>query len=198
MLCKTYHFQEADFDRSSASLTVEAALVMPVFLYMMIAFLYFIQIFTLQEQIQVAITKMGLSLARTSYVYDDFIDVDEVQAFDQSVFGVELDLGLQELTKSIMNENLLKLYVMKYLDVNQVNRSCIKKGFEGLSFKGSSALNEEGFIDIIVRYQIQIPVRIFALDDMRMIQRVKLRSWTGYEVPACYTMTDENDKVEIP
>jgi hypothetical protein len=175
-----------------ASLTVEAALVLPLFLYFMIAFLYFIQIFILQEQIQSAITKMGLNIAKSAYIYNDFLDIEEVQSFDDAVLGNEYDIGLQELTSVITNETLLKVFAMKYLDKSWINHSCIKEGFNGISFSNSKVLFNDDYVDIVVRYYVKIPIKIFQLEEMHMIQRVRLRAWTGYEVAATYTMEEEN------
>ena len=177
-----------------ASLTVEAALVMPLFLYFMIAFLYFIQIFTLQEQIQSAITNMGLNLSKTAYVYQDFPGVEEAKNFDETIFGTDFEIGLQELTRTITEGGLLRVCAKKYLDVDWINRSCIQDGFDGISFFNSSVLNDDEYIDIIVRYRVRIPIKLFALEDMRMIQRVRLRSWTGFEVAASYSIEEKSDK----
>lgn len=169
-----------------ASLTVEAALVMPIFLFFMLAFLYFIQIFTMQEKIQSAITEMGLNLSRTAYFYKDFPDISEALDFDKTIFGTEFDLGLNDITDKIMSGCSLKLYAKKYLDKDWVNKSCIKDGYEGIDFFYSSILNEENCIDIVLKYRVSIPVKIFVLGDMTMLQRVRLRAWTGYMVGAVY------------
>jgi hypothetical protein len=179
-----------------ASLTVEAALVMPLFLYFMIAFLYFIQIFTLQEQIQAAITKMGLNMARTAYIYSDFPGVEEAKNIDETIFGTEIDIGLQEFINTVVDGSILKIYAMKYLNNDWINKSCIQSGFDGISFADSKVLSEEDCIDIVVRYSVKIPIKIFSLENMPMIQRVRLRAWTGYEVAATYSMEEENDKPE--
>jgi len=179
-----------------ASLTVEAALVLPVFLYMMIAFLYFLQIFTVQEMIQTSITKMGLNLAKTAYILKEFPSIADAQSFDLSIFGEDYDVNLKELADNIASGTVLKLYSKKYLDTNQINNSCIKNGYDGISFSGSSLLNNEEYIDIIVSYQIKIPVQIFNIGEMSMLQRVRLRSWTGNELEPAYQTVEDQDNQE--
>lgn len=169
-----------------ASLTVEAALVLPIFFYFMIAFLYFIQIFMVQEQIQSEITKMGLSWSKTAYFYKDFPDIKEAISFDKTIFGNEIDLGIDDITDQIISGSSLKLYAKKYLDKGWLNRSCIKGGFEGIDFSYSSIVNSDNIIDIVLSYQVSIPVKIFNLGDMKMLQRVRLRAWTGFRLPAAY------------
>lgn len=167
-----------------ASLTVEAALVMPIFLYFMIAFLYIIQIFSLKEHIQSEITKMGLNWSKTAYFYEDFPDIEEALSFDKSLFGV--DIGLGDVTDKIINGYSLKLYAKEYLDKNWINYSCIQDGFEGIDFNYSEINDEEDCIDIVLKYKISIPVKIFIIGDINILQRVRLRNWTGYEVAATY------------
>jgi len=189
--------KESNIRSLKASLTVEAALVMPMFLYFMIAFLYFLQIFTLQEQIQSVITKMGFNLAKMAYVYDDFAGEAETLNFGVMIFDTEFNLNLQEMASEIASGNVLKRYAGKYLNTDQINRSCIKDGFEGISFFGSNILEEEDCIDIIVRYKIKLPIKLFVLKDMPMTQRVRLRAWTGYEVSASYTMDEEEKDISV-
>lgn len=190
-VCNPFRLRE---DIQKASLTVEAALVLPVFLFFMLSFLYIIQIFIVQEQIQASITKMGLNLAKTSYVFKDFPDIEEAISFDFTIFNKEYDIGLDEIADRLASGNLLKLYAKKYLDTDQINRSCIIDGFDGLSFTGSSVLCGEDYIDIVVSYEVSIPVKIIILGDMQMVQRVRLQNWTGYEVAPTYQTQENEDK----
>lgn len=182
------------YRKEEGSLTVEAALVMPLFIYLIIAFLYFIQIFTVQEQIQSAITKMGLNLSRTSYILQDFPSFEEVLDFDLTIFGAELDIGLDELADQATSGGVLKLYAMKYLDTDEINRSCIQDGIDGISFQHSSIFGGEEVLDIIAEYTVVIPIRILPLKDMHMVQRVKIRNWTGHEVTAAYSTSDNKNE----
>jgi hypothetical protein len=177
-----------------ASLTVEAALVLPIFLYFVLAFLYFIQIFTVQEQIQAAITKMGLKLSKAAYVVQDFPSVEEAIDVDFSIFGMDIDFGLADWAEEITSQGILKSYGQEYLDTDYVNHSCIKGGYHGISFEGSNLFSEEDIIDIHVSYQVELPIRIFLIPNMRLEQRIRLRCWTGYQMEAAYQIEGDNEK----
>lgn len=176
-----------------ASLSVEAALVMPLFLFALLTFLYFIQLFTLQEFIQSTITKMSLNMAKTAYVYEDFDGMEEALNFDETILGTEIEINLSDFAKSLVDQAILKLYAKQYLDVDRINHSCIRDGFEGISFTNSEILKVDEAIDIVVRYQVFFPIKIFSFQDMEMLQRVRVRAWTGYEVVAAYSMEEEGD-----
>lgn len=150
---------------NTGSLTVEAALVLPIFIYFILAFLYFIQIFTTQEMIQKSITKLGLDTAKHSYIISEYID-----------------------------ESLLKFHAESYVDIDTINNSCIVYGWDGVSFQGSSVLDQDNCVDIVVSYYIRIPIKLLQLKDIPMVQRVRLKSWLGTSVDPSYTKKEENSQ----
>lgn len=179
--------------KEKASLTVEAALVLPIFLYFIIAFLYIIQILFLQEQIQTAITKMSLSLSKSAYIYDDFADVGDILNFDDTIFEDEFDFSLREMADSVVQGALIKAYAGTCFNEKHINLGLIHNGFDGISFYGSRVLDEDKCIDIIVRYQVRIPIKFFILEEMSLMQRVRVRAWTGLEVEALYSTVENQD-----
>ncbi len=181
----------------AASLTVEAALVLPLFLFGMIALLYFIQIFLLQEQIQSAITRLGLSMAKTAYIYDDFKENTAALGFDETIFGEGAEIGLTDFATSLIDPTVLKLYAAEYLNTDRINRSCIQNGFEGISFHGSELLNNNQWIDILVHYRIRLPLKLFVIGDMPMLQRIRVRAWTGFQIAASYTQEEDEASDEM-
>lgn len=174
-----------------ASLTVEAALVLPLFMFFMLAFLYFIQILTVQERIQAAITRIAMNYAKTAYVYKDFPSADETLNFDFSVFDNSFELKLGSLADSLAGKAIVGISAGEYLDNELINNSCIVGGFDGLSFECSGIIGSNSDIEIAVRYKLKIAVPLFALDEMQMLQWVRMRKWTGYEVPPAYSSEGE-------
>jgi hypothetical protein len=191
-------------------LTVEAALVLPVFLYSILAIVYFLQILELREILQNAITETGLYASKYAYIYDYISEIDESIEEDNSyskedisykkeenIYGKEEksdihNSGLQQIenikenidsqiAKSI-NSTFYKLKMREYLDVDKINRSVIVGGFDGIQTYLSSFMGEEPVIDIILLYDIKIPIFFFEIDDIPMVQRVRLRGWNGYKV----------------
>lgn len=179
------------------SLTVEASLITWPFVLFILSFLYLIQIFTIQEHIQSSITRMGLDLAQMSYIFDDFNFSEEAEGAESLVGDMASEIGLSELIASSINSGMLKLYSSKYIDKMRLDSSSIVKGFDGLSFYESSVLKDDDFIDIIVKYKIRLPIKLFPIDDMEMVQRVKLRGWTGIQFSPNYTLNEDSDEDTI-
>lgn len=183
-------------NRTKASLTVEASLVLPLFLFLFICLLYFIQIMTLQELLQEAITETGLGMAKAAYVYSDFQDIEDAKAADSSIFDEAIQIGLQELTGAVINNLVLRYAVGSRLNIDDINNSFIVGGYDGIRFEGSKVLQGNDDIDIVIRYRVSLPIKIFGLYEMDMIQRVRLRGWSGYQLTPLYTIVEENDNEE--
>lgn len=169
-----------------ASLTVEAALLMPLFIYFIMAFLYFIKLFIAYEQIQAAITRMGMDISKAAYVYQDFSTAEDVINFDFSIFDNEFEFRPGKMVDEMTGVAMLDLYARNFLDNSQINNSCIEGGFDGLSFLNSDIFGSENYIDIIVNYKVKFPIRLFVIDEMKMVQRVRLRKWTGRRLLPAY------------
>jgi hypothetical protein len=182
--------------RSHASLTVETSFVLPLFLFFFISLLYLIQIINFQEVLQEALTESGLSMARAAYMYSDFHDVQDAQETDASIFEKGIQTGLQELTGAVINKVLLKHTVTSKLNTDISNNLFVVGGFDGIRFDGSSVLEGNDDIDIVIRYRVRVPIRIFGIQEMNMIQRVKLRGWHGHQLPPLYTIVEENENEE--
>lgn len=180
----------------NASMTVEASLILPLFLFFFISFLYFIQIITLQEKLQKAITESGLSMARAAYIYSDFQNPEDVNNTDSSIFEEIVQIGLQELTSAVINNLLIKNIVGSRLNIDEIDSSLIVGGFDGISFGNSKLLDGDDNIDIVISYRVRIPISIFGLQDMNMIQRVRLRGWSGHRLTPLYTIVEEGRNEE--
>jgi hypothetical protein len=69
-----------------------------------------------------------------------------------------------------------------YLDVSTINRFCIKNGFDGIHTYLSGFLKEDHAIDIILSYDIKLPLLFLEIQDIPVMQRVRLRGWNGHQV----------------
>jgi hypothetical protein len=177
--------------KARASITVEASLVLPIFLLFFMSFLYFIQIITMQEVLQEALTETGYSMSRVAYIYSDFQDALDADNFDSSLLEEYAKKGLEEIAGSIINKLVLKGAVKSRVNTKAFNSACIVGGFDGISFDDSQILEGNADIDIVARYSVKIPISIFGLSDMDMIQRVRLRGWNGHIIPAVYAVVEE-------
>jgi len=191
---KMIRYEKIHENEVKASLTVEASLVLPVFLFFFAVFLYIIQIFILQETLQQAITDTGLGMARAAYIYSDFRNINEAKNFDMSFLENEIRENLQNILYAAVDGKLIEYAVKIRLKEDKINRSLIVGGIDGISFDDSVVLQNSNYIDIVARYRVRVPIRLFGLLEKDMIQRVRLRGWTGLRLPALYKVSDEDNE----
>lgn len=182
--------------RIRASFTVEAALVLPIFIYAIIAFIYFIQIFLLQEYLQNAITETGYFSAKYAYVYDYLLNYDGTKEKDGNKDKSTLESGVDAIIARTIDSSYYKIKLQDYLDLNIINESCIKEGFSGIQTYLSSYMAEEDAIDIVITYDIKLPLLFIPLDKVSMAQRVRMRGWSGHRVEAKKDSKDASEGEE--
>lgn len=209
------------------SVTVEAALVLPMFICAVLSLAFFIKLVYIHELIQHAITQTADELASTSYIYyvtgvqgvhDELRDgiKDKAEASREHisvVFNFLSDLqgnqgDLPEIPDNPLEElkglacilaegvfddgktelciPLVKLYMKKYLtgeskDADlRIRRLNIAGGMQGLDFSESNFFEDDNNdIDIVVRYEVQIPVPFKFLPRLAMVQRATSQAWLG-------------------
>ncbi len=195
------------------SLTVEAALVLPVFIFIIIAFMYFLQIIRIQENIQNAITETGYFTAKYAYVYDyvmkyekegsaGYKNIDEKEA-EYETEGKEksqensasiLDSSMEAAIAMGIDSTYYKVKLGEYLNVTNINHSCIENGFNGVHTYLSGFMREDNAIDIIVTYNIRLPLLFINIKDIPVMQRVRMRGWNGHEVTAKNPSSDTDQE----
>lgn len=176
------------------SLTVEAALVLPIFIYFMIAFIYILQIISIHEHIQNTITEIGYDTTRYAYVYHRIEEYQGDEERDGDLDEVSEDSFFQNIdiifTRGI-GITYYKMQLNNYLDEEFINNSCVKDGMSGITTYLSSFMEYEDTIDIIVQYKIKIP--FVHLNEIPMMQRIRLKGWNGWQV-SIQSDEDENEE----
>ena len=174
------------------SLTVEAALALPVFIYAIIAFIYFVQLIGLQECLQNAITETGYFAAKHAYVYEYLINYESEAKTKASVqdgneensIVTSIETSIETVIARSIDSAFYKIKLQDYLDVRKINNSCIEHGFSGIHTYLSSYMEDEDAVDIVLIYKIKIPLLFIELNHIQIVQRVRLRGWSGHKVAA--------------
>lgn len=144
------------------SLTLETAVVLPIFLFFSMMFVFLCQIFFIHSEIQGGLFQAarylsGNALYAQIAVDNDLQDVERVQK------AVCIAAARQK--------------VMEY-SANELDKCiCLKNGSEGLQFL-NSCITEE-YVDLIVNYRVQLPYAFGLNASFPIVQRCCIRLWTG-------------------
>lgn len=159
---------------SSGSLTVEAALILPFFLMVLLGFLSLFYIMQFQLQLQAAMD-LAVQKAASYYYAVELIQGEEDTADDiNGTAGISTDLLKGGITAAY-----LRAEIMSQLEDEIFDRAHIWGGKAGLTFLQSKFPDESGAIDLVVSYQVEIPFLPGESAWMLMSQRSRRMAWTG-------------------
>lgn len=187
----------------SSSLTLEAALTLPFFIVAISAFLYFFHIISIYEHIQYAITEIANEASSYAYAYETILNNNEDKSREEiedekkeenkkeenkaknkkdntdERVNEELNQELKTILGTILDSSYIKIKLYEYLDVDEINESAVKNGINGIRTYLSSFMKDDRTIDIIVTYKINIPIPFFNLNTIDVLQRVRVRAFSG-------------------
>jgi len=158
-----------------AGMTVEASLVLPLFLLFFVNIGSAMEMIRLHSNMELALYDVGRSMSIYGYA---LADVKEVYQTDDERVGQFVEgIGEFALTNLYVESQLIQ-----YLGRDYLNESPIAGGAEGLDLYESELLDEEGHMEIIVTYQVSPTVDIAAFRDFRMMNRYYGHIWSGYQL----------------
>lgn len=162
------------------SFTVEAALVLPVVLFILCALLYFLIILNMQVMLYEELSEQARRAARYAYIYEELLDMapKEEEELKQSLEPGLTDILYHGFSSAYGLEQIKKKVGREWLD-----RSCIRGGADGLSLLSDSLVSNNRMVDMVLRYRASIPFLPGQAFDLLCVQRVKIRTFTGFMPP---------------
>lgn len=135
----------------NGSMTVEAAFVIPMFLFAALSLLYLFEVMTIQTNIRAGMHYAGKKYAEQA--------------------GISFFVSGDELEKDIQEE----------IGVERLNGSMIEGGVAGIDCSESyvDLLNE--ILYMKVSYVIRIPIPVFGTFHITKEENIRIKGWCGYE-----------------
>lgn len=158
-------------------MTLEAAFVLPFFLFAVINILFAVSMIGTQSRVNAALHQTGNKMVFAGYVYE------------KSAGGV--------LPDSLAGAALTSLYargqILEYTGREYLEQSCVVGGAGGVSLAGSSVMEEGDIIDLQVSYRVKPFAELMGFPGFTMRQRYYGRAWTGYDVTRYVSDLKEED-----
>ncbi len=149
-----------------ASLTLEAACVLPVFLFAVLNMYAAINDIGLHVRMQTAMHQTGLSLARHAYAYERVAQGAPVLQ--------------SELADIAFSQSYVKRQVEEALGEGYLQNVGVSGGADGISFLQSDILTTDD-ITLVATYRMNALFLPEEFLSFGMVNRVRLRGWTGYD-----------------
>lgn len=159
-------FRKIFHSHKKGSMTLEAAFVLPFFLFAVVNILFAVNIIGAQSRFNAALHQTGNKMAFAGYVYERTVG----NVLPDSLAGVA------------MSSIYARGQILEYVGKDYLNQSCVAGGAGGISLAGSSVMGEGDVIDLIVSYRVRPFAGIMGFDGFTMSQRYYGRAWTGYDV----------------
>ena len=151
-----------------ASLSLEAAFSLPLFLLFMSAAASFLVIFVLQVNIQAAMEETARNIGKKAYL---------LEQADKGAAAREDAAGLMEAG---INPATVKAFLLSVPGLSQkVNRSRIIGGAGGLYTHETTYDRESGILDIVVSFDYSVPSVPGYFGNLRLVQRMRSHVWVG-------------------
>ena len=155
--------------RFNASMTVEAAFVLPFFLFAFLNIISVVEIYRLQSNMSAAMHSTAKQMAAHGYEYE-------------AVPSAALTLFASGKVKNILKD--------EYFETSPVI-----KDYGSINWMWSKIMGEDDCIDLVAVYQVKPASDIMGFCKFRMYNRMRTRSWTGYD--NADNRLFENSKEEI-
>lgn len=161
------------FKKTEGSMTVEAAIVLPMLLFFFLNLGCAIEMIRLHGNLQLALWQIGRELSVYGYALDSGEMPEEEQTKDEWWKG----LGGMGVASVYVKNRLVSLTGRKYL-----NQSPLTRGADGLTLLESEVFGPEDRMDIVVTYSVSPWSRLIGFPSFRMANRYYTHIWNGYEL----------------
>ena len=156
--------------RLHGSMTVEAAIVLPLLLFFFLNLFSGIEMLRLHGKIQMAMWETGRQISVYGYAYAQVTEKEQRNQILAKAGGM------------LFSQTEVKNQIVHYLGKDYLDASPLTYGAKGLNLLESDFLQENDDLDIKVTYQVSPWVNIIGFREFRMSNRYFCHAWTGYEI----------------
>ena len=198
----------------SGVMTVEASIVLPIFILATMGFVSIIHIIYVQMCVQSSIDYAAMSIQSKGVVYEYIYSAldkkaEETQKKMQGLITGEVEVLNNELFKEAFGwvykevrkvcekeafEIVIREAVISHLKQLNTDYSCFTDGVEHIVFKNSTMDFKTGEFKIVADYELKIPILFSKRIKFKTSQSVSGRIFGGRISPLNIAHKDENDK----
>jgi len=152
-------------------MTVEAAILLPLFLFFFLNLGCAIELIRLHGNFQFALTDIGNRM---------------------SIYGHALadDAQESELKDIIVSYAYVRKEILEYLGKEYLEEAPLSGGVFGVHLWESEIFDGNDYIDVIVTYEAEPLIKLMGFNHFRMYNRYYGHVWNGYEIPQDEEMTE--------
>ncbi len=151
--------------KAAGSLTIEAAMVLSLFLFAMVILMMPMRIINENRKLQATLEQAGKMASQYAYILTNRDQEEQPENSWQS-------------SQSGMPEIISEAGILLYAG-NLVKQAADSRRVQQISLLRSSVLQDGETIDLILDYKFKLPFSVFSLDSIPMTIRSNRRAWIG-------------------
>lgn len=132
------------------SVTVEAALAVPLFFFAVLALFYMMEVMSVRTSIRTGMQYAAKAAAEETYI------------------------------KPMVTPGSLESDIVEAIGAERLERSIVVDGSGGLHCQKSRMSAATGILELHVNYQIRLPIPTFAVPPVNMEESLRIKGWNGY------------------
>lgn len=178
----------------SASTTVEASIVIPLFIYAVMTIMYLIQIVGFQLKVQQALYSESRKIAKYMFVYEKLNNKSSEKNHEEMLKAAksqDADYKYNSILYKGIEIGLVQTLFYEELGPELIKNSNVIGGVAGFNFLQSNIMSDNHMINIVVTYSIKNPYDIFGIAKTTFTQSASTNAWVGEQ-----TNNDAADKEE--
>lgn len=164
----------------AGSMTLEAAILLPLFLFFMITIFSFMDMLyfygTVEQRLHQIAKKMAVYAPAAGLAAETFTGNMENGGSN----GEHEDIG--GIAAAMLGSQYIKNSLINGLTQQELRSSGVVGGSGGLSFAYSRVMTEGDVIDLVVSYDIEPRNNFFFLPAYPVLNRCRVHAWTGYDI----------------
>lgn len=159
-----------------ASMTVEAALVLPLFLFCIFNIIFLLDVIRLQSRVTAALQQTGDQICEYAW-YREYAAGDGGESTDASAEG---GIEIPRAAGDIFSLAFVTGGIRKQLGSSYMNTTCLRGGSGGISCVRSKILSGNDIVEIRADYRTRPFIPILSGPDFKITTTYYAHAWTGY------------------
>lgn len=172
-------FQRKIMNMEEASLTFEAAVILPFFICAVCSFFWLITVFRTQLTLQETMWRLSKELSGYAYLYEQTRNLGK----EETEYVCIKDTGLERLLAGGITGQYVESRIITEIGRNSGVWDIISGGINGIHVESMLSLPDaNGVIDLVVTYKVKNPFLPVPAEGMELRQRCYIKAWLGYDV----------------
>lgn len=165
--CRRKRAFPSAFQTVEGSMTIETALVLPLFLFAMMTLVMMFDIMDRQRQVQSALESVCEDISKYAY-----------GAYEIGRGETKIKMPEEEFQQYFSGGRLEQAAALAYAELRLRSRLS-QAEIRNLSLSGSSLLEDGETVDLVAAYEVKLPFPVFRIDGISMVSRSRRRAWIG-------------------